>query len=325
MDVIELFGGIGACTQALKRLGKKINIVDYVELDKNAVKSYNAMNGTNFEPQDVSLWNKDVKADLIMHGSPCQDFSIAGTQLGADEGSGTRSSLMYETVRIVEKVQPKYVVWENVRNVLSDKHIHNFNKYLKKMEDLGYKNYYSVLNSKNFGIPQSRERVFVVSIKGSGFFVFPVGNISKPLKDFMETSVDESLYLDSSNTSFSDLQKSMFTDDLNVKRYVNSDKVDTFGKNCIADISFPNGYNKGIRVNTICPTINKTTTKSNFVYKDDNGRIRKITSKECWRLLGFSDENYEKAKSVVSDTTLFNQAGNSIVVDVLYYIFKELL
>ena len=109
--ILELFGGIGAMTQALKRLNVDFEIADYVEIDKYAVASYNAINGTNFEPQDIKEWDKDIDVDLIMHGSPCQDISLAGQQAGADEGSGTRSSLMYETIRIVNKLKPKYVIF----------------------------------------------------------------------------------------------------------------------------------------------------------------------------------------------------------------------
>lgn len=136
--IIELFGGIGAFTAAMRRLGIPYSVVDYVEIDKYAVKSYNAINGTNFEPQDICQWDKDVKVDIIMHGSPCQDFSIAGKQSGGDKGSNTRSSLMYETLRIVEKLKPKIVIWENVKNLISNSHIHNFNAYIDKMSELGY-------------------------------------------------------------------------------------------------------------------------------------------------------------------------------------------
>lgn len=158
IKLLELFGGIGACSKALERLGINYNIIDYVEIDKYAVKSFNAIHNTNFESQDIRTWDKDVEVDLIMHGSPCQDFSIAGKQAGGDEDSGTRSSLMYETIRIVEKLKPKYVVWENVKNLLSKKHRHNFDAYLEKMEQLGYTNYYQILNAKDYGIPQNRER-----------------------------------------------------------------------------------------------------------------------------------------------------------------------
>ena len=175
IKILELFGGIGACSKALERIGTNYEIADYVEIDKYAVKSFNAMHDTNFEPQDICKWDKNIECDLIMHGSPCQDFSLAGKQAGGDEGSGTRSSLMYETIRIVEKLKPKYVIWENVKNVISKKHRHNFDNYLNKMEDLGYTNYYQVLNAKDYGIPQNRERVFTVSILGNKDYGFPNG------------------------------------------------------------------------------------------------------------------------------------------------------
>ena len=133
-----------------------------------------------------------------MHGSPCQDFSLAGKQAGGDKGSGTRSSLMYETIRIVEKLEPKYVIWENVKNVLSKKHKHNFENYLSAMEHLGYTNYYQVLNAKDYGIPQNRERVFVVSIRSEGIINFhfpPKRELKLKLKDMLEDEVDEKYYL----------------------------------------------------------------------------------------------------------------------------------
>lgn len=198
IKVLELFGGIGACSKALERLGIDYEIADYVEIDKYAVKSFNAMHGTNFEPQDICKWDKDIEVDLIMHGSPCQDFSLAGLQAGGDEGSGTRSSLMYETVRIVKKLKPRYVIWENVKNVISKKHIHNFNNYLKQMGDIGYKSYYQVLNAKDYGIPQNRERVFTISIRNDieKEFIFPPKKELKlKLKDMLEDEVDEKYYL----------------------------------------------------------------------------------------------------------------------------------
>src|SRR5574344_2078077 len=165
IKILELFGGIGACSKALERLGFEIEIVDYVEIDKFAVSSFNAIHGTNFIPQDITKWDKDIKCDLIMHGSPCQDFSVAGFGRGGDIGSGTRSSLMYETLRTVSKIKPKYVIWENVKNLLSEKHRHNFDNYLNEMSKIGYYNFYKVLNAKDYGIPQNRERVFTVSIR----------------------------------------------------------------------------------------------------------------------------------------------------------------
>lgn len=214
LKVLELFAGIGACSKALERLGIEHEIVDAVEIDKYAVTSFNAVHGTNFEPQDITKWDKDIQVDLIMHGSPCQDFSVAGKGAGGDKDSGTRSSLMYETLRIVEKLKPQYVIWENVKNLLSKKHRHNFNAYLEAMEGLGYHSKHAVLNAKDYGIPQNRERVFTVSIK-DGYDVKQRGNIvgvyewskidsftfpepmplEKRLKDILEDEVDEKYYL----------------------------------------------------------------------------------------------------------------------------------
>lgn len=198
LKVLELFAGIGAASKALTNLGIEHEIVDAVEIDKYAIKAFNAIHGTNFEPQDITKWDKDIKVDLIMHGSPCQDYSIAGLQAGGDKGSGTRSSLMYESVRIIEKLRPKYVIWENVKNLLSKKHRHNFDAYLETMEKFGYRNYYQVLDAQNYGVPQHRERVFTVSILGEGDFKFPEPiPLEKKLKDVLEKEVDEKYYLSS--------------------------------------------------------------------------------------------------------------------------------
>lgn len=198
LKVLELFGGIGACTQALKRIGVDFEVVDYVEIDKYAVKSYNAINGTDLKPQDICDWDKDMDVDFIMHGSPCQDFSVAGRGQGGDEGSGTRSSLMYETVRIVEKLKPQYVIWENVKNVTSKKHRHNFENYLDKMQQLGYTNYWKVLDAKDYGVAQHRERVFVVSMLTDTDFKFPKPiELKRCLDDYLDDDVDEKFYINS--------------------------------------------------------------------------------------------------------------------------------
>lgn len=299
LKVLELFGGIGACTQALKNLDQDFTVVDYVEIDKYAVKSYNAINGTDFEPQDITEWDKDIECDLIMHGSPCQDFSLAGLQEGGDEGSGTRSSLMYETLRIVKKIKPKYVVWENVKNLLSKAHVHNFNNYLDAMESLGYTNYYKVLNSKDYNIPQNRERVFTISILGKDKeFNFPTGQkLDKAVKDMLEPQVEEKFYLTESA----------------IKTY-NRD----FGSK-----------GKQVNINDVVPTLTASmgTGGGNvpIFYAPTSGRLRKLTPKECWRLMGFSEDSYTKAAKVNSNSQLYKQAGNSIVVNVLQEIFKELL
>ena len=214
VKVLELFGGIGACTQAFKRVGIPFEVVDYVEIDKYACKSYNAMNGTDFKPQDICEWDKDIKVDFVMHGSPCQDFSVAGKGLGGDEGSGTRSSLMYETIRIVEKLKPKYVLWENVKNVTGKKHRHNFDKYLVSLQQLGYNNYWQIMNAKDYGIPQNRERVFVLSIRRDCDYGYEFPEpfpLQLRLKDMLDDEVDESFYISDERTK--SLQRDLINKD----------------------------------------------------------------------------------------------------------------
>ena len=414
LKVLELFGGIGACTKALKRLNIPHKIVDYVEIDKYAVKSYNAINETNFEPQDITKWDKDIDVDLIMHGSPCQDFSIAGSQAGGDEGSGTRSSLMYETIRIVEKLNPKYVVWENVKNVLSKRHVHNFNQYIDYLTKLGYTSYFKVLNAKDYGIPQNRERVFIVSIRKDidhNMFEFPKPySLEKRLKDFLEPHVDEKYYLSDKMISYISAPNQKWTGNNN-GAFINKDVASTLNtgegsRRCDASNYVSNDLPDNFDLQNECLNIKEKIKKGYTEAQDGNGvvqkgmiqtiktspdigvivrdeikpklvggigdkksnggtqyyqqdriydsesiamacpanlpggsykylikgklqnqlRIRKLTPKECYRLMGFSDEDFEKSKSVpTSNTQLYKQAGNSIVVNVLEGIFKNLL
>lgn len=364
--ILELFGGIGAMTQALKRLNEDFEIADYVEIDKYAVASYNAINGTNFEPQDIKEWDKDIDVDLIMHGSPCQDISLAGQQAGADEGSGTRSSLMYETIRIVNKLKPKYVIWENVKNLISKKHKHNFDRYLQALSEGGYTNYWQVLNSKDYGIPQNRERVFTISIRNDinqGYEFPPKQELKLRLKDLLEDEVDEKYYIsdkmkitllaDSGNWKISEKKYEInrqITRAINTREgcyrpdmseYICDELPDNYNllkvKNANSkgydeaiegdsiDLTYPNSTTRRGRVgHQVSQTIPASDTKGVVVPQYNNLRIRKLTPKECWRLMGFSDEVFEKAQKVNSNTQLYKQAGNSIVVNVLVEILRNI-
>jgi len=164
LKVLELFGGIGACSKALTNLGIDHEIVDLVEIDKYAVKSFNAVHGTNFEPQDITTWDKDIEVDLIIGGFPCQDISIAGKQAGIVKGE-TRSGLMYEMMRIIAKLKPKYVIAENVKNILSQKHQSQLEQYLCFLGEQGYKLTMDILNAKDYGVPQNRERIFILGVR----------------------------------------------------------------------------------------------------------------------------------------------------------------
>lgn len=346
LRVLELFGGIGACTEALKNIGVDFKVVDYVEVDKYAVKSYNAMNGTSYEPQDIRDWDKDITADLIMHGSPCQDFSVSGKNRGGDEGSGTRSSLMYETIRIVEKLRPKYVIWENVKNLLSKKHRHNFDAYLERMEALGYTNYWKVLNSKDYGVPQNRERVFTISIlggsmahredgqitfddllgydKGQSFNFPPKEELTIKLADLLQENVSEKYYLPKKILDImcvSDAQ----TDGtfIPIKNATSKGYLEAYEGDGV-DIQFPKSQTRRGRVQRQ-KAHTLTCCEGEVAVVLGGLRIRKLTPREYWRLQSFSEKSYDQAKSVCSDFQLYRQAGNSITVRVLEKILTNLL
>ena len=379
LKVLELFAGIGACSKALDRLKIPHTIVDAVEIDEYAIKSFNAIHGTSFEPQDITKWDKDVGVDLIMHGSPCQDFSVAGRQAGGDEGSGTRSSLMYETLRIVDKLHPKYVIWENVKNLLSKKHRHNFDAYIESMKRLGYINSFQILNAKDYGIPQNRERVFTVSIREDIWdkaynnfnqFKFPKPiELKRKLKDMLEDEVDEKYFISENMMNYfmgvnqkpsKFPRKERFIANINRKDQDRANSIttapgqrptDNFVKVNMKTVLCnklvkENIVRGGEIVNHSYTTSKQRDTLNKYIESDDgimptmttrpdclgyatlppDVRIRKLTPKECWRLMGFDDADLEKAQaSGVSNAQLYKQAGNSIVVDVLVAIFEELL
>lgn len=347
LRVLECFAGIGACSKALENLGIDFEIVDAIEIDRYAIDSFNEIHGTKFVPQDISDWDKDVEADLICHGSPCQDFSLAGLQAGGDEGSGTRSSLMYETLRIIGKLRPKYVLWENVKNIISKKHRHNFDAYIQKMQGFGYDNYYQVLNAKDYNVPQNRERVFTISIRNDGdfdsCFIFPKPKkLGKFLKDVLDDSVDKKYYLTKKqmlgfmNSSFR--QYKLYYDSDGIAptlttmsggnreprvaiKTANKKGYDWAKDGDGIDLGYPNSNTRRGRVgHGVAKTISTEITQGVL----DGGIIRKLTPKECWRLMGFDDSDFEKAAKVCSNTQLYKQAGNSICVPVLEAIFKEL-
>ena len=203
LKYLSLFSGIGSPEQALKNLGVEFELFGFSEIDKYAIKSYCAVHGVDESLNLGDITKIDIESlpldiDLITHGSPCQDFSVAGSGKGGDIGTGTRSSLMWNTVAICEHCKPKYVIWENVKNVLSKKHRHNFDKYLEEMDRIGYNNFHQILNAKDYGVPQNRERIFVISIRKDieKDFKFPKGfDNGIRLKDILEEEVEEKYYI----------------------------------------------------------------------------------------------------------------------------------
>ena len=482
IKLLSLFTGIGAFEKALERLNIKYDLVGFSEIDKHAIKSYCAIHNVTEDKNygDISKINENELPDfdIMTWGFPCQDISIAGKLKGIKEGE-TRSGLYYEGYRILKAKKPKVSIIENVKNLTSKRFKNEFDSILKELSDLGYNNYWQVLNAKDYGIPQNRERVFIISIRkdiDNGKFIFPEKiQLQLKLKDLLEEVVDNKYYLTEKgigrlikrnnklirNNENPDVSSCIIAGyhkmDGRNNQYISEENkpkriggiYDTderkrqaggiYDPNAISptlttmfpggdkqpfvlvnegtkkgssearegdsiNISYPNNMKKRGRVGKgvsqtiltspnmavvenankpICLNANKkvsiqdriydeegisaTVTASEFrskvaerkmfnLYNDkeikdiaptqttncgsstssaavlisENGsnylKIRKLTPLECWRLMGFDDEDFYKAKNVgISDTQLYRQAGNSIVVNVLEEIFKTLL
>ena len=200
LRLIELFAGIGSQTQALTNIGIAHKVVAISEIDKYAIQSYEAMHGTANNLGDIRKIEELPDADLWTYSFPCQDISVAGKGAGIKEG--TRSGLLFEVERLLRVASekgtlPKYLLLENVKNLVSKKFKADFDKWLDFLAELGYTNYWKVLNAKDYGIPQNRERVFCISIRGEHKpFVFPEPKeLTIRLRDMIDETVDERFYL----------------------------------------------------------------------------------------------------------------------------------
>lgn len=388
LEILSLFSGIGAFEKALYNINIDYKLIGFSEIDKYAIKSYCAIHDLDEKLNLGDITKIDIDKlprfiDIITHGSPCQDFSIAGKQIGGDVGTNTRSSLMWNTVEIVKWCLPKYVIWENVRNILSPKHIHNFNKYIETLKELGYNNYYQILNAKDYGIPQNRERVYTISIRkdiDKGTFKFPEKEeLHFRLKDVLEAEVDEKYYLSErmvngfirhnekhkqKGTGFiwkakneKDIANTLRANaslcptdntikvigNLDIKGQDNIKRVYA-SEGISPTLTNMQGGNRQPKIEVIGQASNEGS-QAGKVYSDKglspslcagthgysmgniqtNTRIRRLTPKECWKLMGFSNKDFEKAANIpTSDTQLYKQAGNSIVVPVLEKIFINL-
>lgn len=462
LRVFEAFAGVGSQRMALHNLGIDHEVVAIAEIDKFAIASYTAIHGETLNLGDISQLNtEDIPDhDLFTYSFPCQDISVAGKQAGLDMDSGTRSGLLWECQKVIAVKKPKYLLLENVKNLVGKRHKANFDRWLDWLVEQGYSNYWQVLNAKDYGIPQNRERVFVVSILGEHEpFAFPEKQeLTTRLKDLLEPSVPEQFYLDNDKTraliahiDYKPTDEIKLNQVGNFEKLANPDKkfndpqvgrvLDTMGisnaldtmqggnrqpkilaignvnpsgagmngnvfsadglsptittnkgegskvliKNATKqgyleaaegdgiDIAYPNSNTRRGRVQKDCsPTLqtsdlaatvefpaiaasrgrnpenpsdrtvgtpteqrlefnsqgvsNTITTvqKDNYCVENPPFRIRKLTPLECWRLMGFTDEDFYKAQAVNSNSQLYKQAGNSIVVPVLEGIFSQL-
>ena len=366
VQIATMFSGIGAIEYALKRINLATNIVFASDIDPFVKETFFA----NFII-DNDRWYDDVKdingkkylnkIDLLVGGSPCQSFSMVGKRKGLND---TRGTLFYDFARVIKESQPKVFIFENVKGLLSHDKGDTFSVIKSTFDDLGYKCFFQLLNSKDYGVPQHRERIFIVGFRDNSVeFSFP-----KPIKlehimqDFLEDYIDSKYFLKEKGVKFvtsSKNRKKRYTqingdialcqkanqqfnwhgdfvfeekeiqqyDEfiLNVneveEKYYLSEKVKSY-------VLSEGTKNFKTRVKTdlkvarpLLQTMHKMHRSGVDNYVTHNkGRIRKLTPRECLRLMGFRDD----FKQVVSDTQTYRQAGNSIVVDVLIAILKAM-
>lgn len=362
LRVFEAFSGYGSQSLALERLGLEHEVVCISEIDKYAIAAYKALHGDVLNLGDISkIKVEDVpEHDLFTYSFPCQDISVAGNQAGLIEGQ-TRSGLLWECERIIEAKKPKYLLMENVKNLVGKKFKVDFDKWGEKLEQLGYTNYWKVLNAKDYGIPQNRERVFMISILGEHKpYVFPEGfDNGIRLKDILESEVDEKYYISDEKCEklLQQLNSSMGTGGGHVPMVIpclTPDRLEKrqngrrfkedgepmftltsqdrhgvlqVGNYRDKETGFTNPQTGGVySAEGISPTLNTMQGGDRQPKVLLSYRIRKLTTKECFRLMGLCDTDIQKIQEAgISNSQQYKLAGNSIVVDVLEYIFKNLL
>lgn len=360
IKVIELFAGIGSQKQALKDAKIEHEVVAISENDKYASKAYELLHGKINNMGDIKLIPELPNADLWTYSFPCTDISLAGTQKGFEKGSNTQSSLLWEVERLLNVSNenctlPKYLLMENVKALVSKRFINDFNVWISFLESLGYKNFWKVLNAKNYGIPQNRERVFMISIRDeNATYDFPKEiPLKTKLIDYLDKDVDDKYFISLKRIeNFTSMEnRNGFIRGLTFRPHnekspyaytittaCGSRSTDNF-------IIVPENTKKGFKVGEVgdgiyinrphqkrgvvqksmIPTIKTSVNDLGvIVNKNDLISIRKITPKETWKLMGWNEQMFYKVKEIFSDTQLYKMAGNGIVVKVLTLLMKEL-
>lgn len=370
LNLLSLFSGIGAFEKALERMSIPYNLINYCEIDKYASKAFALIHNIDESKnlKDVrSIKAEDIPQDIhiISYGFPCQDISNCGYKKGFFDGDGnvTRSGLFFEALRIIESAKPKIAIAENVRALTSNRFKTEFKIVLNSLSEAGYVNYWKVLNSQDFDVPQNRERVFIISIRKDidKGFEFPNGHrLEKHLRDILEANVDSKYYPSEDTLKYilSSGTKGFYYKpdiDLDVARpltctmhkshragqdnYVSDSFVQNGEKLFIREAN-KNGFSEAEEGDFINLQFLKSTTRRGRIGKqvsqtlccNDNNAvvekrnnalgIRKLTPKECFRLMGFDDKDVDLLmENNISNTQLYRMAGNSIVVDTLIYIY----
>lgn len=359
--LIELFAGIGSQAKALELLGVDFEHWKICEFDDYAIKSYNAVHNTNFKTSDIQnltasdleIKDKDKYEYIMTYSYPCTDISIAGKKEGMKRNSGTRSSLLWEVERLLKECgdnKPQILLMENVRECHNGKNAPLFFEWTSFLRSIGYKNFYTDMDAKNYGIPQTRKRCFMLSILDeNAYYEFPQAcGLNYSVKEFLEDKVDKKYYVkeetalplikkmekecpsatiiddtygfDNSEVRyFPDVCPTLRAAKANLKCIVAMRGRNSDSLNQTPGTSTEQRLEKN---KTNCCNTITTVQKDNLIF--ENKQLRNLTPKEVWRLFGFEDKDVEKASEFVPDTQLYKQGGNCIVVNCLIAILGQL-
>lgn len=356
LRIIEFFAGIGAYHQALKELDIEHQVVGISEIDENAIKAYQILHGNTYVLGDIRRVRRTPDAEMWCYSFPCTDISIAGQMKGMDRESNTQSSLLWEIERLLQAAEyrPKYLIMENVPTLVGKRYLEHFKIWLGILEELGYKNYYQVMNAKDYGVAQNRKRLFLVSVIGDEPYIFPKKiPLTKKLSDYLDDQVDEKYFVSPKMFRY-------YTDTkdrngfVRATRFKPHDKDSNYAwtittrtgstptdnfvivpeatkKGCttaeVGDGIYINRphQKRGVVQKQSIPTLKTSVSDLGVVVtKDELISIRKITPKESWRLMGWSDYDFMRVNGKVSETALYKLAGNSVVVTVLKAIFNTM-
>lgn len=358
--LIELFAGIGSQAKALELLGVDFEHWKVCEFDDYAMKSYNTVHNTNFKTSDIQnltasdleIKDKDKYEYIMTYSYPCTDISIAGKKEGMERNSGTRSSLLWEVERLLKECdnKPQILLMENVRECHNGKNAPLFFEWTSFLRSIGYKNFYTDMDAKNYGIPQTRKRCFMLSILDeNAYYEFPQAcGLNYSVKEFLEDKVDKKYYVkeetalplikkmekecpsatiiddtygfDNSEVRyFPDVCPTLRAAKANLKCIVAMRGRNSDSLNQTPGTSTEQRLEKN---KTNCCNTITTVQKDNLIF--ENKQLRNLTPKEVWRLFGFEDKDVEKASEFVPDTQLYKQGGNCIVVNCLVAILGQL-
>lgn len=309
LKVISLFSGYGAGELALKRLNVNYECVAHCDIEENANEVFKLLHyPTIGNLGDITQVDEKTlpSCDLLTISSPCQDVSISGKNRGIE--NGTRSGLLFETERIIKHLKPKYILFENVKNITSSKHLPSFKKFISFLNSIGYGCSWKVLNACDYGVPQNRERVYMMCVLGENdgeveemmLKVLSLKNPANSMIHLMDDTFDSSLII---NSPFK--------------------KHRSNGKCKVVALRTDTNFSQSQRIVSVDGVSPCLTTCNQVQILTDKGLVRKISNRESYRLMGLNEEEIDRILFCnVADTSHYTLTGNSIVVNVLEAIFK---